>query len=76
MSPTHFLTLKAVFLTLSTSSSTHRDRPYKTQLRDQGPELQCLLKFKADLMLKMEILADENGHLQITEIITINASFR
>ena len=36
-----------------------------------GPELQCLLKFKVDLKLRTESLAYENGHLEISEIITI-----
>ena len=36
------------------------------------PELQCLLKFKVNLKLPTESLAHENGHLEITEIITIS----
>ena len=31
----------------------------------QGPELQCFLKFKVDLKLRMESLAYENGHLKL-----------
>ena len=41
-------------------------------LDDQGPELQCLLKFKVDLKIRMGSLAYENWHLEITEIITIS----
>ena len=36
------------------------------------PELQCLLKFKVELNFRTESLAYENGHLEITEIITIS----
>ena len=42
------------------------------EIIDLGPGLQCLLKFKADLKLRTESLAYENGHVEITEIKTIS----
>ena len=41
---------------------------------DQGPGLECLLKFKVDLKLRTENLAYENGHLEITEIKSISCN--
>ena len=41
-------------------------------ITDQGPGLQCLLKFKVDLKLRTENLAYGNGHLEIIEIKTIS----
>ena len=39
---------------------------------DQRPGIQCFLKYKVDLKLRMKSLAYENVHLEITEIITIS----